>query len=61
MDREELINAIMAATDCSNAEAMNTILEMVERIEEGENPEELLYEIGLEPDYVLTLLDFVAD
>ena len=39
------------------AEAKEIIDEMKERVLEGENPDDLLYEIGLEPDYVFDLLD----
>ena len=38
-------------------EAKEIIDEMKERVLEGENPDDLLYEIGLEPDYVFDLLD----
>tara|TARA_S200002703_G_C3802892_1_gene248271 strand:- start:7532 stop:7699 length:168 start_codon:yes stop_codon:yes gene_type:complete len=38
-------------------EAQEIIDEMKERVLEGENPDDLLYEIGLEPDYVFDLLD----
>ena len=36
-------------------EAFEILEEMRERVLEGENPEELLYEIGLEPDYIFDL------
>ena len=38
-------------------EVKEIIDEMKERVLEGENPDDLLYEIGLEPDYVFDLLD----
>jgi hypothetical protein len=31
---------------------------MQQAVLEGENPEELLYDIGLEPDYVFDILPF---
>ncbi len=37
-------------------EAELTIEDMKRRIEEGENPEELLLEEGLEPDYIFDLI-----
>jgi len=37
-------------------EAMQEIQQMKARVMEGESPEEILYEIGLEPDYVFELL-----
>lgn len=39
-------------------EADKLISEMQERVADGENPEELLYEIGLEPDYIFDILPF---
>jgi hypothetical protein len=38
-------------------EAREIIQEMRARVMEGEDPEEVLYEEGLEPDYVFDLLD----
>lgn len=38
------------------AAAKDIIREIKERMMEGEDPEELLYEQGLEPDYVMDLL-----
>jgi benzoyl-CoA reductase/2-hydroxyglutaryl-CoA dehydratase subunit BcrC/BadD/HgdB len=35
---------------------VNVIEEMRNDVEDGEDPEELLYDIGLEPDYVMDLL-----
>lgn len=32
--------------------------EMLERVLDGEDPEEVLFEFGLEPDYVLDLIGF---
>jgi hypothetical protein len=37
-------------------EAREIIKEMRARVIEGEDPEEILYEEGLEPDYVFELL-----
>lgn len=37
-------------------DAINEITEMRERVLNGEDPEEVLYEIGLEPDYVFDIL-----
>ncbi len=39
----------------SALEARNIISEMRERMMQGDDPEELLYEQGLEPDYVMDL------
>jgi hypothetical protein len=38
------------------AEAEEIILEMQNRVFEGENPEEVLEEYGLEPDYIFDLI-----
>ena len=42
--------------DYSEAEAIEIISEMRERLYEGEDPEEILYEYGLEPDYIFDIL-----
>lgn len=53
----ELLNALIESGNADNEkEALEIISEMRERMFEGENPEELLYEWGLEPDYVFDLL-----
>lgn len=41
----------------NSEEADNIIQSMKEDIENGANPEELLHDQGLEPDYVMDLLD----
>jgi len=38
-------------------EAEEIIADMVEQVKKGENPEELLEAEGLEPDYVMDLLE----
>ena len=42
--------------DYSEAEAIEIISEMRERLYEGEDPEEILYEYGLEPDYIFDIM-----
>lgn len=37
-------------------EASQVVSEMRDRIYEGENPEEVLYDEGLEPDYIFDLI-----
>ena len=39
-------------------EAASEIKDMKERILGGEDPEEILYEIGLEPDYIFDIMPF---
>jgi len=52
----ELKRVLMNRDNLSSKEAEEIIKEMKQRVEEGENPEDLLYEHGLEPDYVFDLL-----
>lgn len=59
MYEEDLIQAIMASQDCDEDEANVIIQDLAYQVRHGANPEELLYHIGLEPDYVMILLDFV--
>ena len=37
-------------------EAGNLIDEMRQRVNDGENPEDILFEIGLEPDYIFDII-----
>jgi hypothetical protein len=51
-----LLKALMN-NDYSKEEALEEIASMRERIlTDGEDPDEVLYEYGLEPDYVMDLL-----
>ena len=52
-----LLTALMHSQDLTRQEAMDELNEMKERLFEGEDPEEILLEYGLEPDYVFDLLD----
>lgn len=53
---EKLID-ILTNRENGDAEAAQHIFDkMVERVQNGEDPEEVLFEEGLEPDYVLDLL-----
>jgi len=52
----ELIKALMDKDGISREEAQEIVEDMQERMFDGENPEELLHEEGLEPDYVLDLI-----
>lgn len=53
---ENLINAIMGACDYSREEAAQEVQYLINAVKAGEDPEELLYSIGLEPDYVFDLV-----
>ena len=52
----QLKETLMERDDISEAEAEDIIREMRERVLDGEDPEEILYENGLEPDYVFELI-----
>ena len=53
-----LKQVLMNRDNLTNSEAEESISEMRERMFQGEDPEELLEEIGLEPDYVFDLIGF---
>ena len=52
----ELHLALMNRNGCTKEEADDQIMEMKERYKNGEDPEEVLYSEGLEPDYVFDIL-----
>jgi len=52
----ELCLAIMNREDCTQEEAEEVIQEMKERVREGEDPEEVLFDEGFEPDYIFDIL-----
>ena len=52
-----LKKALMKGQDLSASEAAEVIAEMKRRVyEDGADPEEVLYEEGLEPDYIYDLI-----
>ena len=51
-----LKKALMNGHEMSSTEADEAIQEMREQIFEGEDPEEVLYDMGLEPDYIFDLI-----
>lgn len=52
-----LIQVLMKRDGLSDKEAKEQVREARQRVLEGEDPEEVLYEeFGLEPDYVMELL-----
>lgn len=55
-----LLEALMNSQDIDESTAKGIISEMAERVMEGEDPEELLSDEGLEPDYVFDLLEYCA-
>lgn len=52
----DLHKALMYREGISYEEANEIVLEARLAVEDGEDPEEVLYELGLEPDYLLDLL-----
>ncbi|MGR3809590.1 hypothetical protein [Jiulongibacter sp. NS-SX5] len=53
---KDLKTVLMTRDGMPEAAADELIAEMHERVLDGEDPEDILYEIGLEPDYVFDLL-----
>lgn len=56
MARQNLVQVLMNIEDITKEEAQSIVLEMLERMYDGEDPEDLLSEYGLEPDYIEDLL-----
>lgn len=52
----KLVNVLANKFDISVEEAELEMKDMMNRVFDGEDPEEILYEYGLEPDYVMDLL-----
>jgi hypothetical protein len=53
---ESILSILVRRDGMDKQEARDFINEMRERVMEGEDPEEVLYEIGLEPDYIWELI-----
>ena len=52
----DLEKVLVDSGDYSAAEAHEIQIELANRVLDGEDPEELLEEYGLEPDYVFDIL-----
>ena len=52
----ELVRVLMNRDGISRKEAQGIREEMMQRVWDGEDPEEVLYEEGLEPDYFFDIL-----
>jgi hypothetical protein len=53
----ELARALVSSGNAENlTDAASIIDEMKSRVLYGEDPEEILYEYGLEPDYIMDIL-----
>lgn len=50
--RYDVVKTLMERDDYSEADAMKALREILERIYEGEDPDDVLYDWGLEPDYL---------
>ena len=48
----------MQNEDLTETEALELIKGMRQQVLDGENPEDVLYDIGLEPDYVFDILPY---
>ena len=53
---ETLKEVLMRRDEMTSKEADEEIKEMRARFMDGENPEDILYEIGLEPDYIFDII-----
>ena len=51
-----LLKALMEGQGLTEQEAKHSIKEMKIMVMEGEDPEEVLFENGLEPDYLFEIL-----
>jgi hypothetical protein len=55
-DEKAILAQLVRREGLDDTEARRELESMRKRVLEGEDPEELLYDIGLEPDYVFALL-----
>lgn len=52
----EVVRILMNRDEMTESEANEVVNECRERICNGEDPEEVLYDLGLEPDYIFDLI-----
>ena len=52
----ELFRALLSQGELDELDIIEWIKEARKEVEDGENPEEILYDMGLEPDYIFDLL-----
>lgn len=57
MNIPTLREALISNGTYSESEVDEAIASMKEEVLAGADPEEILYEVGLEPDYIFDLLD----
>ena len=53
---KELIRIFMNRDELTREEAESLVDELKERVYCGENPEDVLYDVGLEPDYIFEII-----
>lgn len=58
MKPTELHRVLMHRDDCSFEEADVIVREMRQMVLEGDDPEDVLYAEGLEPDYIFDILPY---
>lgn len=51
-----IVRIFMTRDEMSHQEAIELLQEMRQQVTAGDDPEEVLYENGLEPDYIFDLL-----
>ena len=54
----ELEKVLVERDEMTPAQAHKELIEMRLRVLEGEDPEEIFYNLGLEPDYTFDLIEF---
>lgn len=59
--RTNLFNAIFIRNEYTAEQCSAEIRKMCREIDHGADPEDLLEQRGLEPDYVMDLLDYYSD
>lgn len=52
----EIVRILMRRDEMTEEEAKEVVAEARELIADGENPEDVLYDLGLEPDHIFDLL-----
>ena len=52
----EIVRILMRRDEMTEEEAKEVVAEARLLIADGENPEEVLYDLGLEPDYIFDLI-----
>jgi len=52
----QLKDALMTGQEMSSTEADEAIEDMKEQVLAGDDPDEVLYEYGLEPDYIFEII-----